>query len=421
MKLNAEQAAHVARFNSFYAGPRPPTGETYTAEEVADMVALARGRAAEEADGPLSPAGAARAASARGLGRRTQHEGDFRGAALPTAPRTSPIVRDVALRYGPQFTTEEIREFQGFAAYAQSGVPQASMSEDDDTGGGYLVVPGSRLDNEIGRIELDATPMRQVARVIPVDTEEYAKLMSMGDGEGGWVGEREARPGTATPNLKKVAPYFGEIYAFPYITQKLLDDTDQVGLVNWLAEEVGSIFAQKENIAFINGNGVGQPRGLLTYPIVAVNPAFGELKQVKSGVNGATTSDKLLEVVYTLKAAYRRKAVWMMSSTMQLQIRQLKDGQNNYIWKAGAEAGQPATLMGYPVVENDQMPNPATGSNSIAFADFARGYKIADNRLGIRVKRDDLTAKPYVGFYSTKRLGGGVEDSNAIIIHTLAV
>ncbi len=419
-KLNAEQEANVAKFHGvrnvfrsrILAAPGLFTSrESFTEAEVREMLeeVEARTKEAYASRGRVS-APSPFPGDRNAVPRRTS----------PSAPRTAPGGGAFDLEAAAQ-SPEVMAELRSVERFARSGVLDVqAMSVDEDPGGGFLVPPGSGLDREIGRVELDATPMRQVARVISVDNEEYAKLMSMGDGVGGWVGEREARPETLIAALKKVAPFFGEVYAFPFITQKLLDDAGPVEIVAWLAEEVGSIFAQQENVKFINGDGVKGPRGLLTYPIVAA-PTFGQLKQVKSGSAGLVVADKLLEVVYSLRSAYRRNAVWMMSSTTQLLVRQLKDGQNNYLWKAGAEAGQPATLMGFPVVENDQMPNPSAGSNSIAFGDFRRGYKIADLKYGIRVLRDDLTQKPYCGFYSTKRLGGGVEDSTAIIIHTLAV
>lgn len=287
----------------------------------------------------------------------------------------------------------------------------ARMSVGSDPDGGYAVPED--LDRTIGKLERDATPMRQVATVMQVENETYEKLMSLGGAGAGWVGEIDARPETGTPQLASVKPFFGEVYANPFATQKILDDA-MYDVAAWLAEEVADAFSEYENTAFILGDGVKKAKGLLTYPIVAA-PAFGQLKQIKSGVAGGTTIDKLLEVLLSLKPKYVANASWMMGSATALLIRQLKDLNGRPYWPIGEEK-----LLGKPVVYNEALPQPAAGSHSIAFGDFKRGYKIADV-VGTRILRDPYTVKGMVGFYATKRLGGGVEDSSAITIHTLGV
>jgi HK97 family phage major capsid protein len=94
--------------------------------------------------------------------------------------------------------------------------------------------------------------------------------------------------------------------------------------------------------------------------------------------------------------------------------RKLKDGQGNYIWSQGYQAGEASSILGYSVVENHDLPDLAAGANSVLFGDFNRAYTIADVR-GTRILRDPFTAKPYVTFYTTKRVGGGLMDSAAVV------
>lgn len=292
---------------------------------------------------------------------------------------------------------------------------QKGMSVGTDADGGFLVP--ETIDKEIGRVERDATPMRQVANVIPVSNEQYEKLVSQGGAAGGWVTESAARPETATPTLVSLKPYFGEVYANPAVTQKLLDDSG-FDVEAFLAEEVGTIFAEYESTAFTTGDGVNKPRGFLTYTLAA-SPTFGQIKQIKSGSSGAVVADKLIEVSMSLKPRYLQNAAWMMSQATLLAVRTLKNPTtNDYLLRVGIERGAPATLLGYPVILNEDMPDPAADANAIAFADWKRAYKIADVR-NTRILRDPYTAKPKVHFYTTRRTGGMVEDSTAIVIHTL--
>jgi HK97 family phage major capsid protein len=291
-----------------------------------------------------------------------------------------------------------------------------SLSIGVNPDGGFAVPQD--LDRQIAAVELNAAPMRRLCNVITVSNEKYEKLVSQHGIAGGWVSETAARPNTATPTLASVKPAFGEIYANPMTTQKALDDL-MFDVGSWLADEIGRFFANQENAAFINGDGVDKPKGILQYPINAA-PTFGQLKQVKSGSAGVVVADKLFDVIHAVKPGYRQAAVWTMPTAVLNMVRQLKDSQGRYLWEPSLRAGVPSTLLGFPVYENEDLPAPAASSNSVLFGDFKRGYKIADVQ-GVRILRDPYTNKPYTSFYTTKRLGGGVEDSNAIVVHTLGV
>lgn len=292
---------------------------------------------------------------------------------------------------------------------------KAEMSVGDDGAGGYTVP--DELDGEIEKYELDGTPMRQLATVKKLDNEHYEKLVRQGAAAAGWVGELDERPNTGTPTFASLVPYFGEVYANPAVTQKLLDDSG-FDIAEFLSESVGDTFSEYENAAFTIGDGVKRPRGILSYPLAAA-PTFGQVKQIKSGSAGAVVADKLIEVSLSLKPKYLRNAAWMMSQATLLAVRTLKNPTTgDYLWRAGLERGDPSTLLGYPVVLNEEMPDPAADSNSIAFGDWRRAYLIGDVRA-TRLLRDPYTVKGKVCFYTWKRTSGMVKDFTAYVVHTL--
>jgi len=145
--------------------------------------------------------------------------------------------------------------------------------------------------------------------------------------------------------------------------------------------------------------------------------AWDKVGYIATGVDGAlpasNPSDTLIDTIYALKAGYRQNAGWVMNRKTQATIRKLKDADGNYLWQPPAAVGQRAMLMGFPVVEAEDMPDAGTDATPIAFGDFQRGYLVVD-RTGVRVLRDPYTAKPYVLFYTTKRVGGGIQDFDAI-------
>ncbi|MFP3945022.1 MAG: phage major capsid protein, partial [Alphaproteobacteria bacterium] len=222
---------------------------------------------------------------------------------------------------------------------------------------------------------------------------------------------------TEAPGLSLLEFPVMELFAMPAATQSLLDDA-YVNVDEWLAEEIRTVFAEQEGAAFVNGDGVSRPRGFLSYPKAANGTeGWGELGFVLSGADGAFAatdpSDRLIDLVYGVKQAHRSAAHWVMNRSVQAEIRKIKDADGNYIWQPGIRDGQPASLLGYPVTEAPDMPDIASGSFSIAFGDFGRGYLIVD-RVGLRILRDPFSAKPYVLFYTTKRVGGGVQNFEAI-------
>ena len=309
-----------------------------------------------------------------------------------------------------------------FAAYVRSGddrlmraLDAKAMSFGSGQDGGYLVP--DETEAEIGRRLSQLSPIRSIATVRQVSGAVLKKPFAISGPAVGWVAETAARPQTATPTLAELQFATMELYAMPAATQSLLDDA-VVDLDAWIASEVETAFAEQEGAAFVNGNGVNKPKGFLDYTEVAETAwIWGQIGYVATGVSGGLPashpSDVLIDTVYALKAGYRQNANWVMNRKTQASLRKLKDADGNYLWQAPAAAGNRAMLMGFPIVEAEDMPDPAANATPIAFGDFARGYLVVD-RTGVRVLRDPYSAKPYVLFYTTKRVGGGVQDFDAI-------
>lgn len=294
---------------------------------------------------------------------------------------------------------------------------KAGLRTTSDPDGGALV-PEEQATT-IEELARAASVMRQLASVISISTGTYKKLINLGGAGYGWVGETEARPETSTPTLAELAFNVMEIYANPAATQTMLDDA-RVDIAAWLGNEVAQTFADQEGAAFIAGNGTNKPRGILDYATVANgNYAWGKLGYIPSGVAAALTdgsnngTDALISLYYALKSTYRNGAAWLMSDAVMGTVRKFKDADGNYIWAPPTSSAEMATVLGKPVYNDDNMQ--AVGANAfpIAFGNFARGYLIVD-RFGIRVLRDPYTNKPWVHFYTTKRVGGGVQNFEAI-------
>lgn len=299
---------------------------------------------------------------------------------------------------------------EAFQAHMRKGAVSASMSKGSSPDGGYTAPV--EWDRTITDKLVLVSPMRQIARVQAISGTSFTKLFNLRGTASGWVGETAARPATAASQFGTLQYDTGELYANPAATQQLLDDSE-VDIEAWLAAEVELEFQQQEGLAFVSGAGAtGSPKGFLTYVTGAANAAahpFGDIKLVNTGAAAAITADSLVDLVYAVPSAYRGGAQFIMNNTTQGIIRKLKDGQGNYLWQPSATAGQPATLSGYGLTEMPDMPDVAANAMPVAFGDFKRGYLVID-RKGVVVLRDPYTNKPFVQFYTTKRVGGGLLD-----------
>lgn len=318
----------------------------------------------------------------------------------------------------PGTVSAEQAEYKaGFDKFLRKGDVSEIATKDvnlgTDSEGGYAVP--EELDRNLIQLLGKQTPMRAVANVITVGTNNYRKLVNLGGAGSGWVGETAARPKTDSPTLAQVQAFMGEIYANPAATQQSLDDIF-FDVEGWLMEEVAREFAEQENAAFTSGNGTNKPKGFLAYPASTAGDGtrpFGTLGVVESGTDGDFDADNLIDLIYAVKPGYRANGVFMLSTPTLAKARKLKDSNGQYLWQPGLQAGQPSQLLGYNVVENDDMPAPVTDALAIAFGDWRRFYTIVD-RIGTRMLRDPYTNKPFVHFYTTKRVGGMVENSEAV-------
>jgi HK97 family phage major capsid protein len=263
--------------------------------------------------------------------------------------------------------------------------------------------------------------MRRLATVQATSVGAYTKLWDPKNWGSGWVGETAARPQTTNTQLAPIPFASGEIYANPSATQRLLDDA-AINVETWLRNSVRDEFSRQEGIAFIAGDGVNKPSGFLSYVTGGANEAThpgGVIETVELALSSAdaaasaTTVNNLIDFAYGLDAPFRQNATWLMNSLTAAMLAKLKDADGNLVWRESLIVGQPATLLGRPVEIDEAMPAMGLGAMPIAFGDFKAGYLIND-RMGIRVLRDPYSNKPYVNFYTTKRVGGGVLDPNAI-------
>ncbi|QDW32879.1 phage major capsid protein [Yersinia sp. KBS0713] len=290
---------------------------------------------------------------------------------------------------------------------------QKALNTGTDADGGYAVP--EELDRTLLDILKNEVIMRQESTVITVGTSDYKKLVNLHGAGSGWVGEQAARPETNTPQLAQIVPFMGEIYGNPQATQTMLDD-GFFDVEAWINSSLSLEFSEQEEVAFTNGSGVLKPKGFLAYASTDEKDsvrAFGKLQHLLSGAAAAVTADSIIQMIYTLRKVHRNGAKFMMNNNSLFKIRILKDERGDYLWRPGLELDQPSMLAGYGIAENEQMPDIAADAKAIAFGNFKRGYTIVD-RIGTRILRDPYTNKPFVGFYTTKRTGGMLADSQAI-------
>ncbi len=282
--------------------------------------------------------------------------------------------------------------------------------------GGYAVP--REIDEKIAGVLRKISPIRGIAQIVQVGTAGYRKLIMTSGSASGWVSETAGRPETTAPKFAEIAPPFGELYANPSASQAMLDDA-MFNVEEWLANEIAGEFARAEAAAFVGGTGTNQPKGFLAAPTsnaTDATRAFGTLQFIASG--NATSFDiapelRLIDLVHSLKAAHRQGAVFVMNSATLAQVRKFKAADGSFLWTPGLLDSAPARLLGYPVIEAEDMPDIAAGNLPIAFGNFKNGYLIAE-RSATKILRDPYTNKPFVNFYATKRVGGQVLDSEAI-------
>lgn len=284
-------------------------------------------------------------------------------------------------------------------------------------GGGYALP--KVIATMIEQFELKFSPVRRLVKVIQAGTTDFHQLLNLRGTTSGWVGETASRSASNTPQLRDIVPTFGELYAYPQVSEWSLDDL-QFNVENWLAENIADEFAYQEGEAVIRGNGTNKPTGMInTTPVTTADSAspvraaaaYQYIGSVASPF--AVTADSLIDVVYTLNSAYRGGSVYVMNSLTTAGVRKLKDTTNQYLWQPSVQAGQPNTLNGYAVETWEGMDDIGTNKFPVAFGNFSRGYLLCD-RVGMRITRDNITNPGYVRFYVRRREGGIVLNNDAI-------
>jgi len=310
---------------------------------------------------------------------------------------------------------------KAFGGYVRTGddsalrglIPESkALSTSVNSDGGYLVDP--QTSETVKSVLQSTASIRAVATVVSVEATSFDVLIDHSDTGAGWATETDPTAESGTPVIDRITIPLHELSALPKASQRLLDDS-AFDIEGWLAGRIADKFSRAEAAAFLNGDGMDKPTGILTHPTVENDSwSWGSLGYVPSGEDGGIgDGDAIIDLVYALGAQYRANASFVMNSKTAGLVRKLKDADGRFLWSDGLAAGEPARLLGYPVLIAEDMPDAASDSLSLAFGDFAAGYTIAE-RPDLRVLRDPFSAKPHVLFYATKRVGGDVSDFAAI-------
>ena len=288
-----------------------------------------------------------------------------------------------------------------------------ALSAGSEPDGGYWVTP--EMSNRIVKTVFESSPIRELATVETIGGAALEIVVDDDEPGFGWVAETATRTETTSPTIRKKEIVAHELYAEPRTTQRVLEDAG-FNVDEWLAGKVADKFARAEATAFVAGTGAGQPRGFMTY---AAGTSYGQIEQINSGSASDVTFDGLISLTGALKSFYKRNATFLIKRSSLTNVMKLKDVDGQYLWRPNLEAGRPATLLGYPVREAEDIAAIAGNALAVAFGDFRAGYTIVE-RMGVRVLRDPFTAKPFVKFYTTRRVGGDVVNFEAIKIQKIA-
>ncbi len=320
---------------------------------------------------------------------------------------------------------------KAFAAYVRTGdddglrglvLEGKAMSTAVNADGGYLVDP--QTADSIRSMLVSTSSLRSVANVVQIEATSFDVLIDRSEVGSGWATEAAATTETATPTIERISIALHELSAMPKASQRLLDDS-AFDVEGWLAGKIATRFIRAEAAAFVNGTGTDQPKGILLPTKVAnASWTWGNLGYVPTGAAAdfaaSNASDCIVNLVYALSADYRANGTFVMNSKTAGAVRKMKDADGRFMWGDSLQAGEPARLMGYPVLIAEDMPDVGTNTYPIAFGDFRAGYTIAE-RPDLRILRDPFSAKPNVLFYAAKRVGGDVTDFAAIKLLKVAV
>lgn len=284
-----------------------------------------------------------------------------------------------------------------------------SLTSAVDADGGFAVVP--TLDRAIYKLLRDNSVFRSNATVKTTSSKSHELLVSTGGTTASWAAEGDTRGETSTSNLESIEIRLNSLFAYPSTTQELLDWSD-FDIAGWLTSEVAEQTGVVEEASFWNGDGVKKPNGLLTYPTAATDDstrAFGTIQEIETAAANTLTGDDLITFVHKLRQGYRSGAKFYMNDAMLERVRKLKDSDNNYLWRPGIAEGSPSTLLGKAVEIAEAIPD-----DQVVYGDLAKAYTVLDHTSGIQMIRDNITSKGFVKMFTTRYVGGGLVDSNAI-------
>jgi HK97 family phage major capsid protein len=304
--------------------------------------------------------------------------------------------------------SETPAEQRAFTAFVRRGAEHLGADEvralqvSTDEQGGFLAP--EQFIAELQRNLVEISPIRAAARVSNASAGTVLIPKRTGRLTAQWVGEIEDRPGTE-PAYGQARIEMHEIACYVDVSNWLLEDA-AIDIASELAFDFAEEFGLKEGQAFLNGDGVKKPSGIMADPTVP---------QVAGGTASTLTPDALIKLMYALPAFYRNRGAWLMNSATIANVRLMKNTAGDYLWREGIADGQPATLLGRPVIDAPDMGDVAANASPIVYGDFATAYRIFD-RVNLSVLRDPYTMahKGLVRFHARRRVGAGVTQPEAI-------
>ena len=349
------------------------------------------------------------------------------GTGSPEAAAEAKAARLFGEHIGkPEFSVDEFKSYRADLAnyIRRNEVKALTMQVATDPSGGFWVTPD--VNGRMVKKIYDSTPMRQLANVVAIGSDRLEGPIDNGEVDAQWVGEKATRSETDGAQVGMWAIDVNELYAYPKVTQKLLEDA-KIDVEAWLADKATQKFARKEATAFVTGDGVQKPKGFLSYTINSSDDSsrsWGAMQYIASGgaagFAASNPADALINLIFELKAGYRQGADFLMARRTQGAVRKLKDGQGNYLVDLRMRDGALVeSIFGFPVTTGEDMPAIAANAYPIAFGDFAEAYTIVD-RLGTSVVRDNITQPGFVKFHMRRRVGGGMVNFEALKLLKMA-
>lgn len=284
-----------------------------------------------------------------------------------------------------------------FANYLRTGrADEIKALTVEAPGTGDVIAPPQVSSTIIQKIA-EFSPVRQLASSIGLSAPLLQIPRMVNEVTVGEVTETSARP-ESDPTFEQIDLKPHEMAVIVPMSQTIIEDA-AVDIVSFVSTHIAMRFGVKEAAWFVTGNGATQAEGVLTSTEVA---AF-------ESANTAIKADDLIDTFYAIKSVYASRGSWLMNRTTMAAVRKLKDSSGVYLWQPALSANVPPTLLGRPVYETPDAPNPVAGATPIVFGDLASGYLIGD-RIALALKYDDLTGSDngIVKIRARRRVGGRV-------------